>query len=367
VGIIAILAGIVIVAINPSKQLATVRNAERKSDVKQIDSAILQYYIDNFRYPAGITSDLKEVCNTGSVSSTTVAVDSTACGSLVNLSKLVPDYITAIPKDPRATSTGNGTGYYVKEDATTHKIGTKALLAELDQDININAASSTVAQGEEEVNTLGVDLVAHFKMNDASCDTVDNTQGNDGTGACTANQSGATANTATSMSFNGTSDEISFPDTGLPSGDSSRSFSFWVKLNSYGDWMSFIKYGTDNLGLGVAVSLNNAGHILLGTYGDGADNSSSNAIELDTWTHVVVVFNQSDYSVEYYINGSPDGTATVSTIHGNPNTTLTGTGYMGATSWGGAPVDGSLDDVRIYSRVLEQSEITALAAGTEAE
>ena len=47
VGIISILAGIVIVAINPSKQLATVRNAERKSDIKQIDSALTQYYIDN--------------------------------------------------------------------------------------------------------------------------------------------------------------------------------------------------------------------------------------------------------------------------------------------------------------------------------
>ena len=41
VGIIAILAGIVIVAINPAKQLATVRNTERKSDIKQINNALL--------------------------------------------------------------------------------------------------------------------------------------------------------------------------------------------------------------------------------------------------------------------------------------------------------------------------------------
>lgn len=68
VGIIAILAGIVIIAINPSKQLAQVRNTERKSDLKQLYNAITQYYIDNSSYPATIsTTTLTEVCNTGSV------------------------------------------------------------------------------------------------------------------------------------------------------------------------------------------------------------------------------------------------------------------------------------------------------------
>lgn len=67
VGIIAVLAGIVIVAINPSKQLATVRDTERKSDIKQINNALMQYYIDNHEYPDSVSSvtTLKEICNTG--------------------------------------------------------------------------------------------------------------------------------------------------------------------------------------------------------------------------------------------------------------------------------------------------------------
>jgi type IV pilus assembly protein PilA len=136
VGIIAILAGIVIVAINPSKQLATVRNTERKSDIKQVESAITQYYIDNSLYPSTITTDLKEICDTGSVSSTTVAVDNTPCGDLVNLSTLVPTYFTAVPKDPRATSTGNGSGYFLAKDTTNH-IGVSASLAELGTVVSI--------------------------------------------------------------------------------------------------------------------------------------------------------------------------------------------------------------------------------------
>ena len=62
VGIIAILAGIVIVAINPSRQLATVRNTQRLSDLKQISNAMTQYYIDHNAYPASTTpSTLTEI------------------------------------------------------------------------------------------------------------------------------------------------------------------------------------------------------------------------------------------------------------------------------------------------------------------
>ena len=115
IGIIAILAGIVIVAINPSKQLATVRNTQRKSDIKQVANAITQFYIDKSYYPASTTlstTTLKEICNTGSVSATTTAVTGVTCASLclINLSELVPTYITAIPNDPGTTTTA---GYSV--------------------------------------------------------------------------------------------------------------------------------------------------------------------------------------------------------------------------------------------------------------
>ena len=99
VGIIALLAGIVIVAINPGRQLAQTRNAERKSDLKQLHSAMTQYYIDHGFYPASTTlsTTLKEICDTGSTSSPSGLL----CTGLIDLSELVPTYITAIPKDPQ--------------------------------------------------------------------------------------------------------------------------------------------------------------------------------------------------------------------------------------------------------------------------
>ena len=98
VGIIAILAGIVIVAINPGRQLAQTRNVERRSDLKQINSAIQQFYIDHSYYPASSTdyiTSLVEICDTGT------ATSSNDCSGFVNLTELVPTYITAIPVDPQ--------------------------------------------------------------------------------------------------------------------------------------------------------------------------------------------------------------------------------------------------------------------------
>jgi len=153
VGIISILAGIVIIAINPGRQLATVRNTERKSDLKQIYNAMTQYYIDNGEYPATIPTTLTEICDTGT------ATTSLTCGSLINLTALVPTYITAIPTDPSGASSTltlitpayaaiGGTGYKLGLSSSTNgKLIATAPLAEVGEFIALGTtlASSTPA------------------------------------------------------------------------------------------------------------------------------------------------------------------------------------------------------------------------------
>ena len=148
VGIIALLAGIVIIAINPGRQLAMARNTERKSDLKQINSALQQYYIDHREYPSGLTSTLTDICDTGANASSTEMTDLCIGAGLVNLSVLVPTYLTAIPKDPQASTTASA-GYQIKRHSSSGKIGLSAL-AELEQDIVINIPE------EEIVDACGV-------------------------------------------------------------------------------------------------------------------------------------------------------------------------------------------------------------------
>lgn len=109
IGIIAILAAIVIVAINPTKQLADARNAQRRSDVNAVLNAVYQYVIDNNgTMPAGITDTAREICVT----------DTDDCdGNGVNLDLLTGSYLVKLPPDPQAGSTATGTNYFILQNA----------------------------------------------------------------------------------------------------------------------------------------------------------------------------------------------------------------------------------------------------------
>lgn len=117
IGIIAILASIVIVAINPTKQLGDARNAQRRSDVNTILNAVYQYAIDrNGALPTGIpTGTAKHICKT--------AYDAAGCNNGVSLRTLSGAYVVAVPADPQeATSTlcprtATGTCYTIVQDA----------------------------------------------------------------------------------------------------------------------------------------------------------------------------------------------------------------------------------------------------------
>jgi type IV pilus assembly protein PilA len=120
VAAISILAGIVVVAINPARQLALARNAQRQSDVNAILNAIQQYALDNNGNPAGLTSSDQHICLTGASS----------CSGLLDLHVLTDSakYLTTIPRDLLEDTAGDS-GYTVSQN-TNGRLTVKAPLAE---------------------------------------------------------------------------------------------------------------------------------------------------------------------------------------------------------------------------------------------
>lgn len=114
---ISILAGIVILAINPTKQLGDTRNAQRRADVNTILNAVYQVALDNngilpTTIPASADCSgtaTNEICRTSAAS----------CTGLIDLVSTTQNekYLVAVPSDPIGATT-NGAGYHITKTAT---------------------------------------------------------------------------------------------------------------------------------------------------------------------------------------------------------------------------------------------------------
>lgn len=131
VSILAILAGIVLLAINPKRQLAQTRNTQRSVDVSTILDATYQYMLDNNGdVPSDVTTTDTEICATGAAS----------CTGLVDMSVLTNNetFLTSLPQDPRCSSVcaANGTGYNIVKTAND-RVTVSAPYAELSATISV--------------------------------------------------------------------------------------------------------------------------------------------------------------------------------------------------------------------------------------
>ena len=130
IGIIAILAAVVIVALNPARQFAQARNSQRSSNVNTVLNAVTQRMVDS----RGIWSS---TCG-----SDTVALPSTATnigdgtgGTLKLTSCVTPTYVVSVPFDPSGGAAAS-TGYHIWQD-TDGRIHVKAPKAELNEIIEV--------------------------------------------------------------------------------------------------------------------------------------------------------------------------------------------------------------------------------------
>ncbi len=129
IGIIAILAAVVLVAINPARQFAQARNSQRVSNVNAILNAIGQNMADN----KGIFACTGGTPPTAAIMKSSGGYDIRPC--------LVSNYLAEIPVDPSLGSIKSAseydTGYSILQDTATKRFTVAAPGAELGETIAV--------------------------------------------------------------------------------------------------------------------------------------------------------------------------------------------------------------------------------------
>lgn len=120
-GIIAILAGIVLVAVNPSRQFKQARDSQRVSNVNAILNAIGQNIADHRGVFTCAGDETVLPASPGEVMKSSGGFDIRPC--------LVPVYLAELPHDPSVETppTGYDTGYTVSRDTDTDRITISAV------------------------------------------------------------------------------------------------------------------------------------------------------------------------------------------------------------------------------------------------
>jgi len=128
IGIIAILAAIVIVAVNPARQLAQARNATRSANASTILNAVTQNIAENGSF----------VCSGGDIPTTTPTNLSSDDYNICSC--LVPVYVAEMPFDPSDGSYTDCSVYdagYTIQLTAENRVTIASPSAELDQIISV--------------------------------------------------------------------------------------------------------------------------------------------------------------------------------------------------------------------------------------
>lgn len=143
-----------------------------------------------------------------------------------------------------------------------------------------------------------------------------------------------------SLSFDGTGDWLLVPHS--PDqffGTSVFTVELWLYLSATGSACGLVGKGTATTGWLVST---NASNNVVFTFGTSTITSTG-TISGTTWAHVAVVREGTGTNqTKIYINGTNDGTGTVSTNFNQTNAI-----YVGADRTGGSALNGNIDDLRI--------------------
>lgn len=218
------------------------------------------------------------------------------------------------------------------------------------------------------VNNAPTDYVAYWPLNESSGNAADSGSGGytcTVQGAATSTDvpstiSSSPVNSTRSRDFDGTNDYLLCPTNSALS-PTPIAVSFWVKSDATTQQADGIICATPGnstwgeRGWGFTFESSTSMSFFVEDWWN--NHADATGITPSNWNHVVGMWNGTTLSI--YVNGTLKGTDSYT---GNmSNSQRPEIGRCGKNSYN---IDGKVDDVRIYDRILTQQEITALASGT---
>lgn len=337
VAIIASLAIIIIIRLNPEERLNESEYAERLAQSVDLKKAIDSYIVSNRNYPENIadlptTYGIYDICKTG---------QSTDC---VNLDELVDGgYIGSIPVDAY-NDTSAITGYKLE-----YKPAEKDVLIYTYDDY-----MDYVQTGK----SLNNNLVGYWKFEDNAVDSSENN-------LTLTSRNSITWNAGRyGRSFLSDAGQFYRADNSLFDNTQNLTVSVWLNRDNAASWQRIVgKYYYSGVENGSWLIWFNGTNNIAFTINNGSTMASivsSQTVPLDTWVHVVATYDGSKLKI--YYNGVLSATGT--SAGSIPDTPYCLTfGYTANTDCNtGAQngLDGQTDDVRIYRRTLNAEEVLAL-------
>ncbi len=213
-------------------------------------------------------------------------------------------------------------------------------------------------------------LLGWWKFDETSGTTASDSSGSGNNGTLGGAPTWVSGKINGALSFGGSADSVNI-NKSLVSTTGSYSVAAWVKLNNLNGWQTavsqdwatisgfYLQYGAA-LGNKFGFSLQSS---------DSVSSTSTRALSnaspvAGAWYHIVGVRDSTNNQIKLYVNGSLNASQAYSAPWSAAGNTVIGRG-----KWNGGSVDwfnGAMDDVRIYNRVLSDSEVSGLYnAGTQ--